>query len=182
MILLGILLFNMTFGPAVATDDENEEQDEEKGENPDEPKDDDDKDGIKDDIEEKNKREIEIWLWKNVIEMASIHHSEDRKDIMDLRIQYDEGGIKIKVSFRALVKANCTNEVKTEDEEECKPEEDEKGEKETECEDHCEEWKLESELMFEVRFMALIEYIDLNDNGVFDYELDECIEDYGISS
>ncbi|MFX1311989.1 MAG: hypothetical protein ACFFHD_05200 [Promethearchaeota archaeon] len=169
--LMGILLLNMTFGLTVAVD-------EKKDENPDEPKDDKDNDGIKDEVEDETKRDIEIWFGENVIEMASINYSEDKKDIMDLRIQYDKGGIKIRVSFRALVKINCTDE--EEDKEECIKED--QSEKEIKCEDDCTEWIVQSELMFEVRFIALIEYLDLNDNGIFEDELDECIEEYGINS
>ena len=45
--------------------------------------------------------------------------------------------------------------------------------------DGCED-TIENKLTFEVMFRGLIEYVDINDNGVFDEEIDEFVEDYGF--
>jgi len=42
--------------------------------------------------------------------------------------------------------------------------------------------RIEYKLEFEVRFRGFIEFVDLNDNGVYDHEIDKLIEDYGINS
>ncbi|MFX1568451.1 MAG: hypothetical protein ACFFCV_08795 [Promethearchaeota archaeon] len=164
--LLGILFFMAGFNQVLAYGDGEEgDGDEQK---------DGDDDGVDDNVEEDNKRSVEIWFGDNVVEMASIKRSDDKKDIMDLRIAYNEWGISIAVSYRTLTKVNIT---------ECEEEHEEENDKEVEFK-NCdgEEWIHELKLRFEVKFHALIEYIDLNDNGVFDYENDTCIEDYAINS
>ncbi len=169
--LLGILLFTTSFNQALAYGDGEEGDGEEPGEE--DPKDG-DQDGVDDDIEEENKRYVEIWFGDNVVEMASIKRTDYKKDIMDMRIAYTEHGISIAVSYRTLTKVNVS---------ECEDEHEEEGEKEVEyksCDG--EEWIHELKLRFEVKFQALIEYVDLNENGAFDLENDTCIEDYGINS
>ena len=199
--LLGILLFTVSFGQTIAhgygdgEDGEEEEpcegeepcdEEEPKEDGEEEPKDgeepkenpkDEDKDGVDDDYEEENKRYVEIWFGDNVVEMSSIKRTDDKKDIMDLRIGYKEYGLSIAVSFRTLTKVNITD-----CEEKVKDKEEGESEKETAHGDGCEEWIHELKLRFEVKFQALVEFVDLNDNGVFDYENDTCIEDYGINS
>lgn len=189
LFLFGILLFTASFGQTMAYGDgedgeegepcEDEPCEEEKpkdDEKEEDPKDN-DADGVDDEYEEENKRYVEIWFGENVVEIASIKRSDDKKDIMDLRIGYKEHGLSIAVSFRTLIKVN-----KTDCEEEVKDKEEDESEKETAHGDNCEEWIHELKLRFEVKFQALVEFVDLNDNGVFDYENDTCIEDYGINS
>ncbi len=181
ILLLGILLFTASFGQTIANgygngEDGKEEEEKPKDEEKEDPKDG-DKDGVDDGYEEENKRYVEIWFGENVVEMTSIKRSDDKKDIMDLRIGYKEYGLSIAVSFRTMTKVN-----KTDCEEEVKDKEESESEKAVAYGDSCEEWVHELKLRFEVKFQALIEYIDLNDNGVFDYENDTCVEDYGINS
>lgn len=170
ILLFGILILSNSFGNTIAYEDGNDDVcDGEEPCNGEEPK----------DIEENDKRYVEIWFGENVVEAASIRRSDEKKDIMDLRIGYNEEGICIAVSFRTVIKHNDTQ-----CEEDLEPKEN--GELEIACEGYCEELITESKLRFEVRFQALIEYIDLNANGVFDNEIGdeigECIEDYGINS
>ena len=184
--LLGILVLNMSFGFTVAFEDgddggddppeepkEPEEPDHpEEPKEPDEPeepnddKPDDDNDGVNDDVEEEEKRDIVIWFGDHVVEMSSILRHGDQKDILDMRIGFNEHGLAVRVSFGTIIKV------------EEPPEEPEEPAIES-GDDH--EW-IEYKLEFEVFFRGFIEFVDLNDNGVYDHEVDKLIEDYGINS
>ncbi len=137
------------------------------GEDP--PVDDGDKDGIKDDYEDENKRHIEVWIGENVIEVASIKRTETQKDIIDLRVGFNDCGISIRVSYGTYVK--------------CEPEEPEEPKDEIVVASGggC-DYTIEFKLRFEVLFRGLIEYVDVNDNGVLDGEVDEIVSDYGFNS
>ena len=104
--LLGILLFTASFGQTFA----NEEGGEEEPCDEEDPKDG-DNDGVDDEYEEENKRYVEIWFGENVVELASIKRSDDQKDIMELRIGYNDYGISIAVSFRTMTKVVCEDVV-----------------------------------------------------------------------
>ncbi|MFX1363849.1 MAG: hypothetical protein ACFFCE_14290 [Promethearchaeota archaeon] len=188
MFFFGILLFSACFGMNIAYADEDEDEEgehckeevpceeEQKDEKGEDPKDTDD-DGVDDDFEEKNKRYVEIWFGEGVVEIASIKRSDDQKDIMDLRIGYSDCGLDIRVSFRTIRKVNC--------EEEPVQDEGESGLKAAngdDVENTCEEWIHELKLNFDVKFPALIEYVDLNDNGIFEHENNTAIEHYWINS
>lgn len=190
--LLGILVLSMSFGFTVAFEDggdggddppeephEPDEPDEpeepEEPHEPDEPEEphddipDDDHDGVDDDVEEEEKRDIVIWFGDHVIEMSSILRHGDQKDILDMRIGFNEHGLSVRVSFGTIMKV----EDPTEEPEEPKEPAIESGD------DH--EW-IEYKLEFEVYFRGFIEFVDLNDNGIYDHEIDKFIEDYGINS
>jgi hypothetical protein len=134
---------------------------------------DEDGDGIDDTLEDDNKRDIEIWIGECVVEVASIRRSEEKKDIIDLRVGYNDYGLSVRVSYGTFIR-QC------EDIEEEEPTEEEKqiypqgGE-------YCEE-TVEYKLVFEVFFRGLVEFVDLNGNGVLDEEHDEIISDYGFHS
>jgi hypothetical protein len=134
---------------------------------------DDDGDGVDDTFEEENKRDIEIWIGECVVEVASIRRSEDRKDIIDLRVAYDEYGLSVRVSYGTII-TECEEVVEVEppkDEEQINPLGGE----------YCEE-TVEYRLAFEVYFRELVEFVDLNGDGVLDEEDDEIISDYGLNS
>ena len=172
--LIGILLFSVNFGNVLAIeDDEPGDEEPKEPEEPEEPKEpedpkDDDNDGVDDDVEEEEKRDVIIWFGDNVVEMASILRHGEQKDIIEMRIGYKELGIAIRVSFGTYMKIN-------------ESEEPEESSGKAEGGDDCEEW-IEYKLEFEVYFKGLIEYVDLNGNGVFDFKNDTLIEDYGINS
>ncbi len=134
---------------------------------------DEDGDGIDDTFEEENKRDIEIWIGECVVEVASIRRSEDKKDIIDLRVGYDDYGLSVRVSYGTII-TECEEVVEEE------PPVEEKeiiplgGE-------YCEE-TVEYRLVFEVLFRGLVEFVDLNGDGVLDEEHDEIISDYGFHS
>ena len=179
---LGILVLNMSFGFTVAFDggddepgDDNPEEPKDP-EEPEEPKDDKldgDDDGVDDNYEEEMKRDICIWFGDNVVEMASILRHGDQKDIIDLRIAYKEYGLSVRVSYGIRIK----------NEEPEEPEELDENQKDTEYGDDYEgEWITEYKIKFEVMFRGFIEYVDLNNNGVYDHEIDHLIDDYGLHS
>ena len=117
---------------------------------------------------------------EHAVEMTSIRRHGDQKDILELRIGYNQHGFAVRVSFGTIIKSdkpedpiNDIHEVSNGDIESSKDFEH--------TGDNEEEWT-EYKLEFEVIFRGLIEYVDLNDNGVFDHEEDQFIEDYGINS
>ncbi len=155
LFVIGILFVGSSFGYGFDGDDP--------------PVGDDDKDGINDEYEDENKRHIEVWIGENVIEVASIKRTETQKDIIDLRVAFNECGISIRVSYGTYIK--------------CEPEEPEEPKEEIVIAtgDGCED-TIEFKLTFEVLFRGLIEYIDVNENGVLDEEVDEIVSDYGFNS
>jgi len=190
--LIGILLLNLSFGFALATDDAkygiDGDDDDGKDEGEDNCKDDDkdgkdegeddckdkDKDGIDDEFEEENKREVEIWIEENVVKMVSILRHDGLKEVIYSRVKCDDG-IAIQVLFRII---NESDNV------ECEEEVESDGDKESEINIECSEYdeSILYELECEVIFRGLYEFVDLNDNGVYDHEVDQFIEDYGINS
>ncbi|MFX0076495.1 MAG: hypothetical protein ACFE96_13720 [Candidatus Hermodarchaeota archaeon] len=132
---------------------------------------DEDDDGIKDEVEEENKRYVEVWIGENVIEIASINRGEVKKDIIDLRVGFDECGISIRVSYGTYVK--CDSE---------EPEEpDEPEESGLQISGDC-GYEIDFKLTFEVWFQGLLEYIDLDENGVLEEEFDEVVSESAFNS
>jgi len=164
LFVIGILFVSSSFGFGFDGDDP--------------PAGDDDGDGIKDDYEDENKRDIEVWIGENVIEIASIKRTETQKDIIDLRVGFNDYGISIRVSYGTYIIHD--------------PEEPEEPKDPEEPEEPMEEIisangegyddTIEYKLTFEVLFRGLIEYVDVNENGVLDDEIDEIVSDYGFNS
>lgn len=175
--LLGMLFISASLSNSFAIEDdlpgdeEPDEPDHPDDEEPDIP--DDDHDGVDDNFEDDNKRDISIWIGENVVEMGSIRRHGDQKDIIDMRVGFGEGGISVRVSFGTIIKNPECEEPQEE------PESDgEEGELHwvNDCE------IILHKLKFEVWFRGLIEFVDLNDNDILDFEIDEIIEDYGFNS
>jgi hypothetical protein len=141
---------------------------------------DDDKDGVDDTFEDENKRDIEIWIGECVVEVASIRRSENKKDIIDLRVGYTDYGLSIRVSYGTFV-THCEPPPEEEPPEEEPPVEDPPEEPVPQGGDYCEE-VIEYKLVFEVLFRGLIEFIDLDGDGILDEEHDEIVSDYGFHS
>ncbi|MHA2289741.1 MAG: hypothetical protein ACXABG_13230 [Promethearchaeota archaeon] len=170
LFVIGILFFGSTIVSGVKG---------EEGTNGDE-----DKDGITDEFEEANKRDIEVWIGDNVIEVASIKRQEDKKDIIDLRVGFNDYGISIRVSYGTYVKCETEEPEEPTPPEEPKPPEDPippEGEMPQASGGDC-DYTIEFKLTFEVLFKGIIEYVDLNENGVLDEEEDEIVSDYGFNS
>ena len=167
LVVIGILFTSSSFALSFDGDDPPD------GDEP--PADDGDKDGVNDDYEDENKRNIEVWIGENVIEVASIKRTETKKDIIDLRVGLGDHGISIRVSYGTYVIPE-PNEPE-------EPEEPEEPGEELSFENGGgNDYEIEFKLTFEVIFRGLIEYIDVNDNGVLDNEVDDIVSDYGFSS
>lgn len=168
LVFIGILLFGANFSYGSKANNITIQGDGEgEGEDPpveDPPVDDEDNDGIKDEYEDSTKRDVEVWIGDSVIEIASIRRSETKKDIIELRVGYNEDGLSIRVSYGTYVRCEEDN-----------PEEAGLQTQGGEC-----EYEVEYKIRFEVFFRGLIEFIDLNGNGVIDEEADEIIEDYAL--
>jgi hypothetical protein len=171
LVFIGILFFTTNIGYGlggnlkIQGDGEGEDPPPEE-KPPEEDPGDEDKDGVNDEYEDINKRDVEVWIGDNVIEVASIRRSESKKDIIDLRVGYNEYGLSIRVSYGTYVKC----------EEEDHPEEAGLKTQGGEC-----DYEIEYKIHFEVFFRGLIEFVDLNGNGIID-EADDFIEDYGLFS
>ena len=165
LFVIGILFFSISYTYGLGeegTEGEPGEGEEEGGDKvPD-----DDQDGIDDNIEEENKRDIEIWIGENVVEIASIKRSETQKDIIDLRVGYNEHGLSVRVSYGTFIEGECEHPEKS---------------IAISPGDYCED-SVEYRLKFEVMLRGLIEFVDLNGDGVLDEEHDEVISDYGFHS
>lgn len=139
-----------------------------------------DDDGINDDIEEENKRYVEVWIGENVIEITSVKRGDEQKDVIDLRVGFDEHGISIRVSYGVYVK--CENEEPDEPVEPEEPEEPTEPEKGLQTSGGDCEYTIDYKLTFEVLFQGLLEYIDLNEDGVFHEEVDKVVSEYAFNS
>jgi len=186
--LLGMLFLTVSLTNSVATEDEvpGEEEpgehdppiEEEPGEHyppieeePEIP--DDDNDGIDDNFEDETKRDVSIWIGENVVEMGSIRRHGDQKDIIDMRVGFGPEGISVRVSFGTIIRNPEHDE----------PQEDPISEGEGSELQWVNDYEMvQYKLKFEVWFRGLIEFVDLNDNAVLDFEVDEIIEDYGFNS
>ncbi|MHA2394254.1 MAG: hypothetical protein ACXAEX_20145 [Promethearchaeota archaeon] len=108
-----------------------------------------------------------------MVEIASIRRSEDQKDVIDLRLGYNDYGLSVRVSYGTIIT-------------ECEPvveEQHPEGEQGIDPQggEFCEE-TVEYRLVFEVFFRGLVEFIDLNGDGVLDEEHDEIVSDYRFHS
>ncbi|MHA1988047.1 MAG: hypothetical protein ACW98D_15540 [Promethearchaeota archaeon] len=177
LVLIGMLFLTVSLSNSVAIEDEVPGE-EEPGE-PDPPIEeepeipDDDNDGIDDNFEDDNKRDVSIWIGENVVEMGSIRRHGDQKDIIDMRVGFGLEGISVRVSFGTIIRNSECDE----------PQEEPKSEGEgdellwvNDCE------IIQYKLKFDVWFRGLIEFVDLNDNDILDFEIDEIIEDYGFGT
>lgn len=88
LFLFGIIIFNFNFTFVVASGEEVD-------------------DGIDDNFEEINKRDIEISFNGNKIELESIRRTDQNKDEIRTNIVYDGNGIKINLSYRSNLEAEC---------------------------------------------------------------------------
>ena len=102
---------------------------------------DEDDDGIDDDFEEDNKRNIEIEISDNEIQIESNLRSGEIIDDIQLKVQYESEGLSIEVSYE---------------------EEHDSGS--------------EAELEFGIEFHEIIEYLDSDDDEVYDPDIDSTIK------
>lgn len=127
IVLIGIILSNISFYFALASDDDN--------------------DGIDDEFEKLNKRDIEIEIEADKVQIQSFLRTGDQKDEIQFKIINDSEGLSIEVSYEsALISENTT----------------------------------EFELEFGIIFRKLIEFVDINDNDIYDPSIDDPIQEFNL--
>ncbi len=117
-----------------------------------EPEDEDD-DGIDDDFEEENKRDIELEISDNEFQIESQLRNGDIKDQIKLKVTYDSDGLGIKISYEEELDSEGVVEADS-----------------------------EFELEFKVEFRKIIEFVDLDDNGMYDKAIDQVVQEYDLDS
>ena len=115
---------------------------------------DEDDDSVDDDFEDLNERKVQVELDENQIEIESILENGEKKDKIELKLEYNVDGLKIKLSY----------------------------EEEYDEIDSSSELETEHELSIEVEFRELIEYIDTDENGMYNESIDQEIQVYNIDS
>ena len=114
---------------------------------------DDDDDGIDDDFEEDNKRDVELEISDNEFQLESHLRNGDIKDEIKLKVTYDGDGVGVKISYEEEMESEGAIESES-----------------------------EFELEFKVEFRGLIEFVDLNGNGMYDKSIDQDIQEYDLDS
>ncbi|MHA1986457.1 MAG: hypothetical protein ACW98D_07460 [Promethearchaeota archaeon] len=114
---------------------------------------DDDGDGIDDDFEEENKRDIGVELGINEIKIESHLRNGNIVDEIELKVEYDTD-LSIEVSYESEFESELGNSTS----------------------------ENESEIEFEVEFKKLIEFVDLNDNGMYENSTDQFVQEVELNS
>lgn len=123
--LLGFLFLSINFISLIAVEDEE------------------DNDDIDDDIEELNKRKIELTINENEVFVESFKKSDERKDVITTKILLDKDGIIIENKYGIFSES---------------------------------ESKYEYKIEFGISFRDIIEFIDEDENGIFNPEYDPIIQ------
>jgi len=114
---------------------------------------DDDDDGVDDDFEEENKRDIEIEVSDNEFQIESKLRNGDIKDEIKLKVTYDGDGVGVKISYEEEMESEGAIESES-----------------------------EFELEFKVEFRKIIEFVDLDGNGMYDKSIDQVVQEYDLNS
>ncbi|MHA2008735.1 MAG: hypothetical protein ACXABO_16155 [Promethearchaeota archaeon] len=114
---------------------------------------DDDDDGIDDDFEEENKRDIELQFDSDEIQIESHLRSGDIVDEINLKIKFDSDGLSIKITYETEIENEIDNSTEP-----------------------------EFEVEFEVEFKKLIEYVDVDSNGLYDKSIDQLVQEVPLNS
>ncbi len=114
---------------------------------------DDDSDGVDDDFEEANKRDISVEYGIDEIKVESHRRNGDKVDEIELKVKYDTD-LSIEVSYGSEVESI------------------------PEVSSITPEWEVE----FEVEFKKLIEFVDLNDNGMYEDSIDQFVQEFTLNS
>ena len=134
LFLLGIILFNFSFGFAQAFDDN-------------EPYFTEDNDNINDDFEDINKRDVEVDIVEDEIHIFSVRRSDTNKDQIGITVTYNPDGISFIVRYKSKS-----------------------------------EMEYEFNIAFGVIFREIIEFIDTNEDGVYNPEADENIQNVQLKN
>ena len=134
LFLLGIILFNFSFGFAQAFNDKKTYFSE-------------DNDNIDDDFEEKNKRHVEVDIVEDQIHIFSVRRSDTKKDQLGILVTYNADGISFVVRYKSKF-----------------------------------EVEYEFNIVFGVLFRELIEFVDVNEDGVYYPETDLYIQNVQLNN
>ena len=131
--LLGIILFNLGLTTVIASDD--------------------DFDGIDDDLENLNKRDIEIDFSGDEFEVQTILRTGALRDSIKFSVSYDNEGLNIELQYESEFEGDDQNN------------EDDLN---------------RNELEFSISFRKLIEFVDMDTNGIYDDSVDQTIQEVEI--
>ena len=126
---------------------------------------DDDDDGVDDDYEELNEREIEIKFSDSEFKIESHLTNGDIINEIEFKVKYDAEGLSIEVSYEEEYEGEGPQIATTTFEEDL-----EDGNSD------------EFELEFEAKFRKLIEFVDLDDNGMYNESIDQTIQEVELNS
>ncbi len=112
---------------------------------------DNDNDGVDDDFEELNKRKVEIEFSNNEFQIESHLRSGEIIDEISLKTKYNNDGISITFSYEEEFESENSNSNDS-----------------------------EFELEFGIKFHKIIEYIDIDDNSIYNSEDDSTIQSYSL--
>ncbi len=127
--------------------------------------DNDDDDGVDDEYEELNERDIEIKFSDNEFKIESHLTNGDIVDEIEFKVKYDAEGLSIEVSYEEEYEgegpliASTTYEEVIED-------------------GNSDEFELE----FEAKFRKLIEFVDVDGNGMYNESIDQTIQEVELNS
>lgn len=125
LILFGFLFFTASSGTVLATDD--------------------DSDGIEDEFEDEHKRNVNVDIEEDKIQIESILQSDTSKNKLEFEISNESNGLSIKVEFTPNYDPlSNTSQI---------------------------------ELEFVVTFRKLVEFIDIDSNGIFNELIDQEVSD-----
>ncbi|MFW9828120.1 MAG: hypothetical protein ACFFEY_11035 [Candidatus Thorarchaeota archaeon] len=125
LFLLGFLFFTTSFGTVLASDD--------------------DSDGIEDEFEDEHKRDVNVDIEDDKIQIESILQSDTGKNKLEFEISNNSDGLSIKVGFIPNYDPlSNTSQI---------------------------------ELEFEVTFRKLVEFVDIDSDGIFNYLIDQEVSD-----
>jgi hypothetical protein len=114
---------------------------------------DDDSDGIDDEFEEEHKRDIGVEFGINEVKIESHLRNGNIVDEIELKVQYDTD-LSVEVSYETEFESESENSTSTS----------------------------EREVEFEVEFKKLIEFVDLNGNGMYDDSTDQFVQKVELNS
>jgi len=126
--LIGIALISLIFNYVIASDN--------------------DEDGIEDEFEELNKRDIDIEIEADKIQIESSLRSGDIKDEIQLKITNDSEGLSIEVGYESEISSENITLV---------------------------------DLEFGIIFRKLIEFVDSDENGIYDPFVDVTIQEFNFT-
>ncbi len=108
---------------------------------------DNDNDGVDDDVEDLNERDTQVEVDDDQIQIQSELKVDTTKHELQINVELQEEGLKIKVEYKSG---------------------EENNNEENDNDDSAEEQADEADLEFKIVFQSLIEFVDVNGDGIYD--------------